>query len=199
MYPKASLTSLIMTPLLLLGFSAFGGPTLDTVQVNSVEDLDTCYSIKPYAQTEKLKEKNNHSWVDEGEIAEACGDKAVALARKEIKNSKKVFEIAESVRRNHRSGASLRIFRVLVDAQVTAEICDTAPLQEAVIEGLSHPADYPSAKAAFSKNSFAIIDKCLKFSQFKQDIKDELEKDNSYVKSNLCPFLKERKVVSNCP
>jgi hypothetical protein len=175
------------------------GLSLETYIVNSADDMAGCFQLKPY----KLKEKNETStathYITDFDIQKGCALKGLELARKKSTDKVTLIKLGEEVRKGFRQEGALGIYQILVENDKSKESCGDAQIYSAMTAGLAHPKDYPSAADSDVKKALAIVTACLESKQFSLDIKEEVATKKDYISENLCPFLKSKKVVSECP
>lgn len=172
--------------------------TLEQIQITNTATLESCYSINPYSVKNKSGNTETKQFVDRDEIAYKCSQKAVILADQNKANQKLVLDIAEIVRKNFRKEASLKIFSVLTANDKTLKSCDNSAGYSALKAALAHPKDFPTAVDSDLNAAFSYMSICIKDPQFLKDIQEDTESDNTYVKANLCNFLKTKNIKAKC-
>jgi hypothetical protein len=196
--PRKSMGMLTALSIFVWSSLGYGATSLENTTVRSAEDLTKCFEIQPYAARQDTQGGATGRWIDEGAIGLGCTEKAVALANQRKGDTQLLQALAEEVRRSFRPEASLKIFRVLAEADKSKAICEDSALYAALMAGLSHPTDYPNRTDSDFKNARAVVESCLPSKDFTSDVKEDAEADKPYISANLCTILKARKIASHC-
>jgi flavodoxin len=171
---------------------------LDSVKVVDVPSLQKCFATHPYTSNVDHDGTANESYVDDDKIQSRCTDKAVELAKQKRDQTSFLMSIAEEVRKNRSPEESLKVFKIAIENDKSLHSCDDSKFFKALKTGLSHPKNFPNKVASYFSLSSQIIKTCQKNSQFVQDLKEEVESGDEYLKSNLCTILKEMKIQNSC-
>lgn len=177
--------------LILFSFVSFGQNRVSEYRVNSVASIAGCYSIEPF----KFQERQ----IGASEILNLCTQKVVSWAGTIAKSESQLLKVAEEIQRGHRVESALPVYKLAASNSTNQKVCENSGLYSAIVAGLSHPIGYPSYEQSDVKAAYEVIGVCVKNKQFYSDIIEELDKDEKYLKGNLCEYFKlENKKMSQC-
>jgi hypothetical protein len=182
---------------LFLSFS-MASDILDSIKVVDGPSLQKCFATQPYTSKADHDGAANENYVGPDKIQSRCTDKAVELAKQKSGQTSFLMSLAEEVRKNRSPEESLKVFKIAIENDKSLHSCDDSKFFKALKAGLSHPKTFPNKDASYFSLASQIIKTCQKNSQFVQDIKEEVESGDEYLKSNLCTILKELKIQDSC-
>lgn len=196
---------MIFRNLLIISYFIFStvqagqGLSLESYNVNTIEDLSGCFQLKPYELKEQNSTSSRQHFISDFDIQKGCALKGLDLAKKKSSDKAALLQIGEEIRKGYRIEGTLDVYQILVKNDKNKESCSNVQVYSAMTAGLSHPKDYPSEAFSDVKKALVIVGLCLESKTFKQDILDEVATKKPYITDNLCPFLKSKKLLTNCP